>query len=141
MIILQCFVPVGAFWFLGNLIALPACFLLLCIVANLITVFFPVGLKRGSMTPVNSRVIPVVMLYLGVMLGPFVALLPAMVVHIAMQLVEKSMGWPMGWLYLILTLVLLLVSWLVYRKSLVELGNWLWKKEPAILDVVANIPE
>lgn len=141
MIILQCFFPVGLFWFLGNLFALPACFLFLCIVANLITVFFPVGLKRGSMTPVNSRIIPVVMLYLGVMLGPFLSLLPIMVIHIALQLTEKSFAWPMGWLYLILTLGLLLVSWLVYRKSLVELGNWLWKKEPAILEVVANIPE
>jgi len=141
MIVLQCFVPVGIFWFLGSIFCLPASFLLLCIVGNLISVFFAVGLKRGSMTPVNARVIPVVALYLGILVGPFVALLPMMVAHFVLQMVEKSTAFPMGWLYLLLTFPLLLISWVVYRKSLVELGDWLWKKEPAILDIVANIPE
>ena len=141
MIILQCFIPVGPLWFVGSLICLPASFLLLCIPGNAVSVFFSLGLKRGSMTPVNTKIIPVLMLYLGILIGPFVALIPFMVVNIAVGLLEKSSTWPLGWLYVLLSLAMLLVSWLVYRRSLVEFGEWLWKKESSILDVVANIPE
>ena len=81
------------------------------------------------------------MLYLGILVGPLVALIPVMVVHVAVGLLERSIVWPLGWLYMLLSLLLLLVSWLVYRRSLVEFGDWLWNKEPAILDNVANIPE
>jgi len=141
MIILQCFVPVGPLWFLGNLVSLLTSYLLICIVGNAVSVFFAIGLKRGSMTPVNARVIPVIALYLGILVGPFAAMLPVMVIHFAIQLVERSIAWPMGWLYLLLSFPLLVVSWLVYRKSLIEFGNSLWKNESSILDVVANIPE
>ena len=128
-------------WFIGSLICLPTSFLLLCLAGNAISVFFSLGLKRGSMTPVNTKIIPVLMLYLGILVGPLVALIPVMVVHVAVGLLERSIVWPLGWLYMLLSLLLLLVSWLVYRRSLVEFGDWLWKKESAILDTVANIPE
>ena len=141
MIILQCFIPVEPLWFIGSLICLPTSFLLLCLAGNAISVFFSLGLKRGSMTPVNTKIIPVLMLYLGILVGPLVALIPVMVVHVAVGLLERSIVWPLGWLYMLLSLLLLWVSWLVYRRSLVEFGDWLWKKESAILDTVANIPE
>ena len=141
MIIAQLFVPVGALWFLGSLIALPASLMLLFIIGNIVTVFFAIGLKRGSMSPVNAKVIPVIALYIGILVGPFAALLPTWLAVLASQLVERFSGYPMGVLYLLLSSISLYVSWLVYRKSLDEIGGWLWQKETSILEVVANVPE
>ncbi|QEG20703.1 hypothetical protein [Mariniblastus fucicola] len=141
MVVLQCFIPVGTFWFLGSLISLPASYLLLCIVGNAISIFFAVGLKRGSMQPVNARVIPVVALYVGILAGPFLAMTPTWMALSIAQLAETISGFPMSLLYVALALLSLAVSWLLYHKSLIEFGKWLWRKESEILPTVANIPE
>lgn len=141
LIIVQCRVPIGPLWFLGHIVFLPVCYLIVCMIGNAISIFFAVGLKRGSMTPVNARVIPVVLLYVGILVGPFVAMLPTFMAHFAVSFLEVYVGWPMGWLYLLLSIPVLLVTWLVYRKSLEGLGNWLWTNESKILDIVAKVPE
>ena len=139
MIVVQCFFPVGLLWFLGGLVCLIASFLFLCIIGNAISIFFAVGLKRGSMTPVNTSIIPVLMLYLGVLGGPMVALIPTSVCFIIAKLLASVM--PTGWLFLLLALIQLVVAWFVYRRSLVALGASLWRRESDLLGVVANIPE
>lgn len=141
MIILQCFLPAGFFWFVAGLIQLPAAYFLLCILGNGISTFCPVGLKRGSMTPVNARIIPVIALYLGILVGPFGALLPTSAAFGTCFLIEKSTGTPMGWLFVLLSLVTLAGSWLLYRWTLVELGKGLWNRESDILPIVSNVPE
>lgn len=141
MIVAQCFFPVGPLWFLGSLVSLVPCLMLLSIVGNAISVFFAVGLKRGSMTPVNAKVIPVIVLYLGILVGPFVAMLPTFCCFFGGKLLEKSIGMPMGWLYLLLSLVQIAVVWYVYRKSLDTLGPSLWQRESELLGTVANIPD
>jgi len=141
MVVVQCFLPVGPLWFLGSLICLVPSFLLLCIVGNAISVFFPVGLKRGSMTPVNAQIIPVVLLYVGILGGPFLTLLPTYASFALCYFLEVSMSMTMGWLYALLSLIQLLVAWFAYRKSLDVLGPWLWRRESELIGVVANIPE
>ena len=141
MIVAQCFFPTGPLWFLGSLISLPASYLLLCIAGNAVSIFYAVGLKRGSMTPVNAQVIPIVALYLGVLFGPILALLPTMAAFSIALLLEPTTGFSMGFLYVFLSILSLCLSWWVYRKSLILFGPLLWSRETGILNVVANIPE
>lgn len=141
MVVLQCAFPVGVFWFLGGMVCLVPAFLLMCIIGNAISVFFPVGLKRGSMTPVNSKVIPLVLLFAGILIGPGIALLPTALSFSAGQLLEMIWGKPMGWLFLLLSIVQLIAVWMIYQKSLAILGPRLWQRESELLEVVANIPE
>ncbi len=141
MIVAQCFFPVGIFWWLGSMICLVPCCLGVAIAGNIVSTFFPVGLKRGSMTPVNARIIPVVVLYLGIFVGPFLSMLPTCGSSIAVQMAEKYMEMPMGWLYFLLAIVQLFVVWLVYRKSLSVIGDSLWRNESELLFYVANIPD
>jgi hypothetical protein len=141
MFVLQLIVPVGWFWFLGGLVQLLVGYVLLCILGNAISIYFPMGLKRGSMSPVNTSVITLVVLYAGVLVGPMVAMLPLQVVFGIAYVTQQASGMSMGWLYFLLSLGVLVGSWILYRWTLGGLGQQLWNRESKILDIVANIPE
>ena len=139
--IIQIFLPDSWLAFASSLLQLPACFLAMCIVGNFLSVWFPVGLKRGNMQPANAPMIHTILLYTGILIAPFLVVQAAMLFIFFEMLANGNFGPIDGWLYLPLSAVQLAATWLIYRWTLTPLGQWLWKQEPKILDVVANIPE
>ena len=144
LLLLQCFLPVSFGWFLGMMVQVPATYLLIALMGNLVSVFCPIGFKRGSMQPVNISVISALAVYIGVFLGPTLAMIPSFISFAISQIILSTeivnqMG--AGWFFLTLSVLQLLVSWGIYRWCLGPLGKWLWLQETKIVDVVANIPE
>ena len=141
LLILQILAPTGYLAFIANLLQVPITFFLLCVLGNAVSIFFPVGLKRGSMTPVNSSFIPVVVLYVTILLGPFLAIMPMNIAYGIPYVMQMLSGQSADWLYLTLTLIQFIVIGSGYVWSLGDLGRWLWEREPKILEIVAHIPE
>ena len=144
LLLLQCFLPVSFGWFLGMLVQVPAVFLLIALMGNLVSVFCPIGFKRGSMQPVNVSVLSALAIYVGVFLGPTLAMIPTFISFAISQLIMSSgisTQMAAGWCFLMLSILQLLISWGIYRWCLGPLGKWLWLQETKIVDVVANIPE
>ncbi len=140
--LVQCFFPCGPGWFLGHLIQILSSYLLLALLGNLISVFLPIGFKRGSMTPVNVKILPMVAIYVGVLIGPALAMTPTSICwSLAKLLYFSSISFPSGWAYLLLSLVQLGIVLPVYKLCQAPLGNSLWDQETEIVQVVANIPE
>ena len=140
LVYVQYFITTGPGWFLGTLIQIPACFLILALLGNAISIFLPIGFKRGSMSPVNVKVVPAVAIYVGVLLGPALAMTPASIAW-SIGKVAYYADWPGGWVYFGLSVLQLVITWVVYRMCLVPLGRGLWNQETEIVQVVANIPE
>lgn len=141
LLILQIFLPVNLMWFLGAVIQVPASFLLLCLFGHVVSIFAPIGFKRGSMQPVNLKIIPAVAIYVGVFAGPGLAIFPAMFISELLNIAGMYFDGSFAWLYVLLSIVQLVVSWFIYRLALPTIATWLWDREPEILMTVANIPE
>ncbi len=133
--------PQDSYAFVATLVQVPAAWLLMCILGNFISIFFPLGLMRGSMKPVNAPIVPSLVVYLGVLVGPAILLTPMIFAAGLSMLLQWSSGASTNWLYLLLSVVQLAVSLWLYSWTLGDLGKWLWSQEPNILQVVANIPE
>ena len=127
--------------FVASIIQLPGCYLLMCIIGNFLSVFFPVGLKRGSMQPANAPIISTIILYAGILLSPLLVVQPASLFIGLQMLVEGDFNPKSGWLYLILSCVQLAATLAIYRWSISYIGKELWNRETDILEVVSNIPE
>ncbi len=139
--IIQFLLPQNMFAMLATLLQIPAIFLLYCILGNLISIFFPMGIKRGSMQPANPRFLQMLILIFGSMLAPMLLMTPTSIAFGIPTLIQNLIGYSMDWLYLVLTAVQLCVTWTLYQWSLQKMGDWLWNREPKILDIVANVPE
>ena len=139
--IAQNFLPDPWLAFAASLLQLPACFLALCVVGNFLSVWFPVGLKRGNMQATNAPLVHTLLLYAGILICPFLIVQAAMMFIFIEMLANGNFGPISGWLYLPLTVVQLVATWLIYRWTLTPMGNWLWKQESKILEVVSNLPE
>jgi hypothetical protein len=75
------------------------------------------------------------------MVAPGILLIPTTCVCGLPILLEMWSGYSMAWLYLLLSVLQLAVTLVAYRWVIKFEGNWLWWREPKILDVVANVPE
>lgn len=138
---IQFFIPQDIFTLLASFIQIPAIYLLYCILGNVVSIFFPMGIKRGTMQPVNPRFVPMLIFMLGIMLAPGILLIPTMVACGIPMLLEFWFQISAGWLYFLLSIVQLVATVFVYRWSIKLQGNWLWKQESKILAIVSNIPE
>ncbi len=141
LLVLQIFLPVGPIWFLASLIQVPAAFLLMCFAGHIVSIFTPIGFKRGSMQPVNLKLVPAIAIYVGVLVGPMLAVLPASFAQELSRFAGFYFGASFAWLYVLISVIQLAVTWVIYRKSLPMIASWLWNREPEILEMVANIPE
>lgn len=126
---------------LGSIVQIPASFLPLCIIGNFLSVFFPVGLKRGNMQPTNSPMLSMILLYVGVLVGPVIVIQPATIVLSIALMSAGSLIEPDGWVYLGLSLIQLVGAVFVYWLSLRFLADALWNRQTEIISSVANLPE
>ena len=141
LLVLQIFLPVGIVWFLAAIIQVPAAYLLMCFLGHIVSIYTPIGFKRGSMQPVNLKLVPAIAIYVGVLAGPGLAVIPAMFAQELSRFTGYYFGASFAWLYVVLSVIQLLVTWVIYRRSLPLIASWLWSREPEILQTVANIPE
>ncbi|MFT7632082.1 MAG: ABC-2 type transport system permease protein [Mariniblastus sp.] len=141
LVALQIFLPAGVLLFVGTLLQVPAIYLLYCMLGNVASIFFPMGIKRGSMQPANPRFIPMLILVLGSILGPSLLLVPTTIVCGVTTLAVVTLELSAGWIFLLLTAFQLVGTWYAYLWLLDLADGWLWDRGPKILDVVSNIPE
>lgn len=139
--VVQVIVPQGIASFLASVLQVLAVYLLYCVLGNLVSIFFPMGIKRSSMQPANPRFVPMLIMMVGLLVGPTVLMIPTVIACGIPAIIEAVTDRSMGWLYLILSSIQLGLVLAIYRLAIKQQENWLWRQEPRILDVVANIPE
>ncbi len=121
----------------ATILQLPAAFLLLSMMGNLLSVLVPYRVAPGSMKPTKTRTTTTLLILLSHLLFP-VTLAPIFL----MPLSGLLFGWA-GWASaatanLIASAMLLAVLVLCYRLSLPALGDLLERRERQVLDVVAH---
>lgn len=141
LIVLQFIFPCGPLFFLANLIQIPCNYLLYCLAGNTASIYFPMGIKRGTMQPVNPKFLPMLILVIATFMLPSLLLVPTMVAVSIPMLLEFNFGWNADLLYLIATIAQIALTVALYAYVVKFQGYWLWVREPKILDQVANIPE
>lgn len=142
--LLQFLFPQSTFGLLAAVVQTASVYVIFCAIGNVASIFFPMGLKRGTAQPVNTKFIPIMIMLLSLMIGPSICLLPttiALAIPVAISLFNDWEFGSLDWLYLLLSLIQLGgVLWL-YWTILKPQGSWLWRREPRILADVANVPE
>ena len=100
-----------------------------------------VGVAAGAMKPSNTRLVPVLLQMLFMMVFFPIALVPVLApVGIEAALGESGVlrGWPVA---LVLSLAVLAGAVWLYRRALAWEGDWLAAREQAILEVVTSKAE
>ena len=122
---------------LAAAIQLMAAFLLLSMAGNLTSVLVPYRIAPGSMKPTKTTTLTTVMIILSHMLCP-VTMLPVFSVPAIGLLLSKLIRLPAGITNIMLSAVLLGLLVVLYRLSLVPLGDLLQQREKRILEVVTQ---
>lgn len=140
-VLLQIFLPYSIPTFLASIVQVLACFLLMAIIGNFLSVYCPVGLKRGTMQPTNAPVLSTVLLYVGVICSPMFVVQPASVACTIAILSTGTLVEINGWIYLWLSVLQLILVVAAYWWTLGLFDEIFWKRESTIVNIVANIPE
>ncbi|MFK7766994.1 MAG: hypothetical protein AB8B55_07210 [Mariniblastus sp.] len=138
---LQILMPMNFLSFLATLLQVPAVYLLICVLGNTTSIYFPLGIKRSTMQPANPKFIPLLVMMLVTMFGLALMLAPTLIAYGVAVLLNKFLHSPIGLIHLLLSLVQLTAAYLFYRWIIPKQGRWLWKRETKVLDTVANFPE
>lgn len=141
VILVQFLFPINTLSFLAGILQIPCNFLLYCIAGNTASIFFPMGIKRGTMQPSNPRFVPMFIMILATFILPGILLMPTMLALGVSTLINHYFGWSLGGAYLILSAIQLALSVAAYWWMLNFQGKALWNREQKILDIVANVPE
>jgi len=141
LILIQFLFPIDWLSFLAGVLQIPCNFLLYCIAGNAASIFFPMGIKRGTMQPANPRFLPMFIMVLATFTLPGFLLMPTMFSLGVPTLMHHNFGWSIGWGYFVLSAIQLALTVAAYWWMVNLQGNALWNREQKILDIVANIPE
>ena len=125
----------------ANVLQIPISFLLISLIGNFLSINFPVGLKRGTMQPVNAPVLSTVLLYVGILVSPAIVVVPSVVALGVDLMATGSMIQTTGWIYLAISVLELLFTMAFYFVALRFLGINLWQQQTQIINIVTNIPE
>ena len=125
----------------ANVLQIPISFLLISLIGNFLSINFPVGLKRGTMQPVNAPVLSTVLLYVGILVSPAIVVVPSVVALGVDLMATGSMIQTTGWIYLAISVLELLYTMAFYFVALRFLGINLWQQQTQIINIVTNIPE
>jgi hypothetical protein len=121
----------------ATILQLPAAFLLLSMMGNLLSVLVPYRVAPGSMKPTKTRTTTTFLIVLSHLLLP-VTLAPIILMPLLGLLFEWA-GWASAaTVNLIASAMLLAALVLCYRFSLPALGDLLERRERQVLDVVAR---
>ena len=139
--IFQIFMPTTILVFISHHVLLFATYLLMCPIGNFLSVYCPVGLKRGTMQPTNAPVLYTILLYLGVLAAPLICLNPATISCSLAMLHQFSLSEINGPAYLMYSTLTLIGSSVIYWLALGQLDGGLWNQQVKIVNAVANLPE
>jgi ABC-2 type transport system permease protein len=135
IIAIECVFPMRMDHLLGVFVQLLSMFLLLCLVANRMSIAAPMAIHSGSFRPSRVKIGPALLQLAFFMIFPFV-LIPTMIplgADVLLAEFSGTDGWPIG---LALSVAMFaLVLWL-YRRALAWEGELLSRDEHAILEVV-----
>ena len=140
-ILIQFAFPVDITSFFAAMLQIPCNFLIYCLVGNAVSIYFPMGIKRGTMQPANPRFLPMLIMIIATFVLPSFLLAPTSLAIGIPMLLAYYFEWSVGPIYLLLTMVQMALTSALYFYILNFQGYWLWSREPKILDIVANIPE
>lgn len=121
----------------ATVLQLPAAFLLVSMMGNLVSILVPFRVIPGSMKPTKMRTTTVLLVMVSHMTFPLV-MAPVFLMP-GLGALCSSAGWaPAGPVNLAGSAILLVVTIFCYRLSLSPLGDVLERRERMILDVVAR---
>ena len=119
---------------------LVTAYLLLCLLANALSILSPIRMAAGSMQPSRVKMLPVLLQMAFLAVLPVVLLPVAIPLGVELLLAELSeiRGWPVS---LVLSVLGLGIAALTYRAVLSSEGRWLALREKAILEIVTHKEE
>lgn len=133
--LLQCLFPMPPDLFLAVLPQAVAMYLVLCALANWLSILAPLAIPAGAMRPTNVKVIPVLIHMAFVFLFP-VVLAPTLL-PLGIEYALSAMGWMRGWpVCLVLMTVECAIIVLLYSLILSWQGYVLQRREQRILEIV-----
>lgn len=121
----------------ATILQLPAAFLLLSMMGNLLSVLVPYRVAPGSMKPTKTRMTTTILIVLSHLLFP-VTLAPIFLMPLSGLLFERAGLAQAATVNLIASAMLLAAIVVCYRFSLPALGDLLERRERQVLDVVAR---
>ncbi len=140
VLMFQFFFPMGISHFLATLVQMLIAILIFSLLGNYTSIFFPYGVNRSTMKPVQLNVLTVLALMLAMFLSP-VLFVPTFFFLGFESILKTVLGIDIQPFYLIASLMQLgIVIW-IYRIVVSIQGKMLQKRETRILDLVANVAE
>jgi hypothetical protein len=132
---LQFLFPMPPDIFLSVLPQAASMYLVICMLANWLSILAPVAIPAGAMRPTNAKAVPLLFHLAFMFLFPF-ALAP-MLLPLGIEYALDALGWVRGWpVCLVLSLVEFAVVVLLYSLVLTWQGHVLQSREQRILEVV-----
>jgi len=112
-------------------------FMLFCLMANTLSILFPIPMAAGSMQPAQVKMGPILgqLAFLFVFPLVMVPVLMPLGVQVLVEETTEVRGLPIS---LVLSLAMLAIVCFVYRRMLTVQGDWLAMREQKILEVVTS---
>ncbi len=139
-LVLECIFPMRVEHLLAIVPQMISMYLLVCLMANCLSILAPLHIAAGSLRPANPKLVPMLMQMVFVMLLPFV-LAPTVAplwIQYAHERLLSFKGWPTC---LILSALECGLIVLLYRTVLNWQGRFLHSREQRILEIVASKAE
>ncbi|MDA1053357.1 MAG: hypothetical protein O3C40_23150 [Planctomycetota bacterium] len=125
---------------LATLVQLVPSYLFFCLIGNTSSILAPMAIATGSLKPAQPSIGPILLQMFFMMFAP-VVLLPAVTALGAETVLAQTTsvrGLP---IYLVFSLIEAgLVIW-IYRVVIKFQGDWLQRREPRMLEILARVPE
>ena len=137
-VVVQQFVyPMQWTHFLATLVQVFSIYFVICMVANLMSIYAPVAVAQGTMKPVNLKIGVILLQLLITFLLPLL-MLPLMVPP-GLEILAAALGFDRIPIYLTLSFLMLGIVLLAYRWVIAGQGKMLSEKEKEILVTVTQI--
>lgn len=133
----QIFLPMPLTHFIANLFQLGTLVLVGCMVSNLLSIYTPLGMKPGSMQPVNLNLGVVVLQLLLFLLAPLL-MVPALLPLVLEWWLSATPGWSEVPFFLAGSMVAFLAVALLYRPVCRWQGTVLYQRRIRILEAVTH---
>ena len=137
IVLVECLLPMRIDHFLMCFFQAGTIFLLLCLVANLLSIYAPMNIPAGTTRAKNVRFLPIILHMAAIMLAPVIYLPAILPLGLEILLAELDVvsGWPIA---LALEIIVFVGVVFLYRRLLRWEGNLLQSREQRILEVVAS---
>jgi hypothetical protein len=135
VLVLQFLFPMPPDIFLSVLPQAASMYLVICILANWLSILAPLAIPAGTMRPSNMKAVPLLLHMAFVFLFP-IALSPTLL-PLGIEYALDALGWVRGWpVCLVLSLIEFAIVGFLYSLVLTWQGHVLQSREQRILEIV-----